>query len=65
MRPLQNVIKIVITSSRRRPGSSDFKAFLDSGSSPELRKKELFKGLPLFENMVIIQCLKKLFSPKL
>jgi hypothetical protein len=28
-----NVIKIVITSSRRRPGSSDFKAFLDSGSS--------------------------------
>ena len=30
MRPLQNDIKVVILSSRRRPGSSVFKDFLDS-----------------------------------
>jgi hypothetical protein len=32
---LQNVTKVVKLSSRRRPGSSSFKDFLDSGSSPE------------------------------
>jgi len=32
LRPMQNITKVIISSSRRRPGSSDFKDFLDSAS---------------------------------
>jgi len=43
MRPLKNVTKIVIGSSRQRPGSSDFKDFLDSPPTRGMTEKGLFQ----------------------